>query len=64
MKRLILILLLVPALSFAQKWECVEESWSGHNCYMERFYISHGWLIRGYGNGLTFIPDEKHEWKI
>lgn len=62
MKRLLLILLLIPSLSFAAKWE---EITSGGDT-IARLETPHGWLVRVYGIGgaLTYIPDEKHEWKI
>ena len=47
-------------------FECVSEpnSWG---CDIFRMSVPHGWLVttgRGGMSGITFYPDEKHEWRI
>lgn len=43
-----------------QRWERVDS-------YTERLRIRGGWLVWRDGHkeaGLTFVPDEKHEWRL
>ena len=65
MRKLIFLLLLVPSISFA-KWECINHQKWG-TCNTWRWEVPHGWLVStdngDDGIAMTFIPDEKHEWK-
>lgn len=62
MKKILWVLLLVPLTSYASFhiWQEVPD------INLFRTYVPHGWLVykEGYSSGLTFYPDEKHEWKI
>jgi len=48
-----------------KKWETIDRGLMKGN--MERLEVPGGWLVKytfGYGAGLTFVPDKKHEWKL
>jgi len=63
MKKLIFLLLL-SANCYAASWECVI---SGMACYTKRMKVPSGWIVKEIGihnDSLTFVPDEKHEWKL
>ncbi len=66
MKKLLIILLLLPSLSFAKThlpWEKMmdpTDNWDTPRMY--RMPVPHGWLVYTGGNGSIFIPDENHEW--
>lgn len=47
--------------------ECVPGSQHSWNCDFYRKNVPHGWLVttgRNSQSGVTFYPDEKHEWKL
>lgn len=58
------------------KWEVVERTLTGNGRQMiRRVKIHGGWLVEseklfqnpdtgGYGVGIAFVPDPKHEWKL
>lgn len=68
MKKL-LILLLLSSSCYAAKWECIA---SFGMCHTWRMSTPEGWIVAGdnstsggeYGYAMTFVPDEKHEWKL
>lgn len=58
MKKLIFLLLLSSG-CHALSWQCTE----GMVNWLCRTEVPHGWIIK-HPNGITFYPDEKHEWKL
>lgn len=69
MKKLLLTLALLPALSFAAPtWEKVDTG--GYNGVVMRLSTPTGWLVRSYSefagmiskNAIVFIQDENHTW--
>lgn len=66
MKKTIFILFLIySTLSYASPWECINRLIL--NCNIYRMEVPHGWIV-AIDNppkyGITFLPDEKHEWII
>ena len=64
MKKLIMLLLLLSANCYATEWECVSRSLG---CSLYRMQTPHGWLVQKtgtYEGSITYVPDEKHEWKV
>lgn len=65
MKKLFLVLMLIPIICFAKpEWQKVISCTFGINLY--RLKVPHGWLVHnGVSDaGITFYPDENHDWKI
>ena len=66
MKKLIALLLLIPSVSFASGWQCVNRQLT---CNTWRWAVPHGWLVStdngadGHGIAMVFYSDENHEWK-
>ncbi len=61
MKKLLLLALLTSTNVHALQWECIDTIAS--ICRVKRAPIPKGWLVDN-GQGITFIQDKKHEWKI
>ncbi len=61
MKKLLILSLLVSTNVYALQWECIESKLG--ICNIKRSSIPPGWLV-DYGQGMTFVLDKKHEWKI
>lgn len=61
MKKLLILYFLICNSVYASQWECLDKE---HFCSAWRMRVPHGWLIKSSEYNLTFIPDEKHEWKI
>ena len=59
MKRFVLLMLLVGN-CYAAEWEC----FGGWGCGFKRLQVPHGWLVTYSCYGITFYPDENHEWKL
>lgn len=61
-----MFVLLISVNCYAYKWECVKESPDYLMCDFKRMAVPHGWLVYfpQYPEGLTYVPDEKHEWKV
>lgn len=66
MKKILLtIILLTSAQCYAGGWEKMPRDVG--EIPLSRKFVPHGWLVTsGYGwdAPITFVPDEKHEWKI
>lgn len=65
MKKLLLILMLVPVICFAKpEWEHVLGGWN--ELSLDRLKVPHGWIVStgSAHGGIFFYPDENHEWKI
>lgn len=67
MKKLILILLFLPTLTFASSWECINRA--AFTCNTWKMNVPNGWIIASdnpgggeHGYQMIFISDEKHEW--
>lgn len=60
-----LLLLLLTTNCYAGKWEDITYTPSC-GAPLQRMAIPHGWLVmyRGASPSITFVPDEKHEWKL
>ncbi len=68
MKKLILVLAMLPSLCLADKWQCINHQPMSINCNTWRWEVPGGWLVST-DNGdqdiaMTFYPDSQHEWKI
>lgn len=51
--------------SYAASLECVSNG--KHYCKLFRMKVPHGWLVttsKAFNAGITFYPDEKHEWDV
>lgn len=62
MKILLIALMLISVSCYAMKWEC-EKLKFGLYATICRAKTPHGWLVKQY-RGLTYVPDENHEWKL
>lgn len=68
MKKMLLLALLLPSLSFGASWECVGRVGFCHTWRME---VPGGWIVAGdnsagggeHGYAMTFFPDQNHDWK-
>lgn len=48
-----------------EEWEDIDEGEDGE--HLKRMKVFGGWLVFYSclaGEGMTFVPDKKHEWKI
>ncbi len=68
MKKMLLLILLIPALSYASSWECIGRVVT---CHTWRMSVPSGWIVAGdnsasteHGYAMTFVPDPSHEWKL
>jgi hypothetical protein len=66
MKKLLLLLLLLPALANATGWECINRQIGGLTCNTWRWSVPGGWMVAT-DNGdvdiaMAFIPDAQHVW--
>lgn len=65
-KILILTLLVCVSSCYALQRECIGDKGWG-SCEFYRWSVPHGWLVTtGLSSqaGITFVPDENHEWKL
>lgn len=60
MKKILILMLLCGSVNAAQ-WECIEKAML---CYYWRMPITNGWLVTHGDYGITFVPDQEHEWKL
>lgn len=69
MKKLLLTLLIIPSLSFASSWECINHHMAMCNTW--RMSVPTGYLVASdnsltggeHGYAMVFVPDQSHEWK-
>jgi hypothetical protein len=62
----LLILLIFPFTCYSKpKWEefGTYSIYGGDKPYCQRMEVPHGWLVQC-EMGVTYYPDENHEWKI
>jgi hypothetical protein len=70
MKKLLLTLLILPSLSFAGGWECINRT--ALICNTWRMQVPTGWIVSNdnsagggvHGYGMVFVPDTAHEWRV
>ncbi len=69
MKKLLLLLLVSANCYATTSWECIARFGT---CHTWRMAVINGWIVSGdnsagggeHGYAMTFVPDEKHEWKL
>lgn len=57
MKKLLFLLLACNSCWATDGWQRVEQG-------LWRMRVPTGWIVTYYNNGITFVADEKHEWKL
>ena len=61
--RLLLILLLMPGMTYASNWECILPD-KDVDCVMMRMKTGKGWIVDKLNYPLIYVPDEHHTWSI